>query len=150
MNLSTTSALLIAILVSGLAACSGETPSGNTDAAENIEATGAKENRTLNIDPQLEPFVTQARSDLANHLEIDPAEIDILDAGFVTWPNSALGCPAPDMMYTQALVPGYRIALNAGGERHEYHGAVGKPPFRCPPDRIGKPAAGSANTKDVT
>jgi hypothetical protein len=35
------------------------------------------------------------------------------------------------MMYTQALVDGYRIVLRVGGDEVTYHGANGKPPFRC-------------------
>lgn len=104
----------------------------------------------MSIDPQLEPFVSQAVDDLARRLDIDKAEIIVIDAGFVTWPNSALGCPEPDMMYTQALVPGYRIRLRADGALHHYHGAEDRPPSHCPADRVTDPAAESAGTKDVT
>lgn len=104
----------------------------------------------MSIDPQLEPFVSQARQDLARRLEVDEAEITLVDAGFVTWPNSALGCPEPDMMYTQALVSGYRIRLRADGALHHYHSARDRPPSHCPTDRVTEPAAGSANSKDVT
>jgi len=104
----------------------------------------------MSIDPQLEPFVSQARGDLARRLEIDEAEISVVDAGFVTWPNSALGCPEPDMMYTQALVPGYRIRLRADGTLHHYHGAGDRPPSHCPTDRVSEPAAtGSKDSSDV-
>ena len=35
------------------------------------------------------------------------------------------------MMYTQALVDGYRLTLEVNGQRVEYHGADGQPPFLC-------------------
>jgi hypothetical protein len=38
----------------------------------------------------------------------------------VTWSDGALGCPAPGRFYTQALVPGFRVQLEAGGERFDY------------------------------
>lgn len=37
-----------------------------------------------------------------------------------TFPNSALGCPDPDMMYAQVLTPGYRIQVSAGGKSYDY------------------------------
>lgn len=138
------SRLLIAIFALAVAGCTGEssTPSADTPDAE--------ENRNVNIDPQLERFVSQARSDLARRLEIDETEISVVDADFVTWPNSAVGCTEPDMMYSQALVPGYRIRLRADGTLHHYHGKTDGPPFHCPAERVSEPAAGNANPKDVT
>lgn len=38
----------------------------------------------------------------------------------VTWRDGSLGCPQPGGMYTQALVPGYRIVLQYGDGR-EFH-----------------------------
>lgn len=134
---------MILICTLGLAGCSGDAPSGAA------EKTDAKEKRNMSIDPQLEPFVAQARADLARRLEIDEAGIDVIGAEFVTWPNSALGCPEPDMMYTQALVPGYRIRLRADGAVHHYHGANDKPPFRCSADRVTEPTVSAGNSKDV-
>lgn len=101
------------------------------------------------IDARLAPFAAEAASDLARRLEIDEAEIELDEAHFVTWPNSALGCPEPDMMYTQALVPGYRIRLIANGRSHHYHGARDRSPFHCPAERVRAPAAASGESKDV-
>ncbi len=36
------------------------------------------------------------------------------------WNSGALGCPQPGKLYTQALVPGYRIVLEAGGQTLDY------------------------------
>ena len=38
----------------------------------------------------------------------------------VQWNDGSLGCPQPDMMYTMAIVDGYHIVLNVGGERFDY------------------------------
>jgi len=38
----------------------------------------------------------------------------------VQWSDGSLGCPQPDMMYTMAIVDGYQIVLNVGGERLDY------------------------------
>jgi hypothetical protein len=68
--------------------------------------------------PQLEILV---RQDLAQRLEVDPEAIEIVTKEAVEWPNGAMGCPAPGAVYTQAIVPGFRMVLEVDGERYEYH-----------------------------
>ncbi|MGB0515139.1 MAG: hypothetical protein ACPGJE_09910 [Wenzhouxiangellaceae bacterium] len=88
----------------------------------------------------LSTFIDQARANLALRMELDdPAAIEVVEARYVTWPNGALGCPEPDMMYTQALVRGYRIMLRTGGETYAYHGSRDQPPFYCPARRAETP-----------
>lgn len=62
---------------------------------------------------------------------IDPDDVVVTTTELVTWPDGALGCPEPGMMYTQALVEGYRIVVEVDGEEHTYHGATGDEPRRC-------------------
>ena len=38
----------------------------------------------------------------------------------VTWPDSSLGCPSPGVMYTQALVDGLRVVVEADGRQFDY------------------------------
>ena len=40
----------------------------------------------------------------------------------VTWPDGSLGCPEPGMMYTQALVEGYRVVIRAGERTYDFRG----------------------------
>ncbi len=49
----------------------------------------------------------------------------------VTWPDGSLGCPQPGMRYTQALVSGSLIVLEANGLFYEYHSGGGGDPFYC-------------------
>jgi hypothetical protein len=93
----------------------------------------------MTVQPELESAVAQARAALAIRLEVEPETIAVIEARYVTWRSGAMGCPEPDMMYTQALVPGYRILLRAGKEVHAYHGARGSAPFFCPADRATEP-----------
>jgi len=51
----------------------------------------------------------------------EPAELQVVAAEAVTWNDGSIGCPEPGMMYTQALVPGYRVLLEAGGEELAFH-----------------------------
>jgi hypothetical protein len=48
-------------------------------------------------------------------------EIRVVAAESVTWSDGSLGCPEEGQMYTQALVPGYRIVLDVAGEEIVYH-----------------------------
>ena len=82
------------------------------------------------ISPELSPVVDLAIADLADRLG-DDVLIEVLVAHELTWPNGALGCPQPDTSYTDALVDGYRIELDADGVVYHYHGAVGEAPFFC-------------------
>jgi hypothetical protein len=72
-----------------------------------------------------------AITDLAHTTGIAPGDIEVVVNESVTWRDGSLGCPKPGMMYTQALVDGYRIVLRAGGEEVAYHGSAGQAPFRC-------------------
>jgi len=47
----------------------------------------------------------------------DPA---VVGAGPVTYNDGSLGCPKPGQMYTQALVDGYRVVVEVGGQRYDY------------------------------
>jgi hypothetical protein len=56
----------------------------------------------------------------ADRTGIAAAEIEVIRAEQVTWPDGSLGCPQPDQMYTQALVDGYQVVVDAGGEELDY------------------------------
>ena len=60
-------------------------------------------------------------ADAATGAGVDPSEVEVVAADAVTWPDGALGCPQPDQMYTQALVPGYRVILEIDGEELHFH-----------------------------
>jgi hypothetical protein len=63
----------------------------------------------------------------------------VLSAETVTWRSGALGCPDPDMAYTQALVPGYRVLVRQGGQTLRYHAGRDGRPRLCPGDRAEEP-----------
>ncbi len=75
--------------------------------------------------PEPPPPVTGAIADLARRLGIGAADVEVASVEAVEWPDGSLGLPEPGMMYTQAIVPGYRIVLAAQGRSFEYHSATG-------------------------
>ena len=98
------------------------------------------------IDEGLRPFITEATDDLAARLAIDPADVDVLSAVLVTWPDASLGCPQPDMQYAQVVTDGSIIELGVGeGDQlvvYRYHTGGSRGPFLCDQPLDRKPAAG--------
>jgi hypothetical protein len=116
-----------------LAACSGEPPpTGN--------GPGGLEDNAVEVDDALAGPVREARADVERQSGVEPGEVRLISAEFVTWPNSALGCPEAGMAYMQALTPGYRIRFETPNRVFHYHGARGKSPFHCPGERVAAPA----------
>jgi hypothetical protein len=60
-------------------------------------------------------------ADAANRAGVDASEVTAISAEAVTWADGSLGCPSPGQAYTQALVPGYRVILDVGGDEVSYH-----------------------------
>jgi len=86
--------------------------------------------------------ISAAVTDLAARTHIDADTIKITQARAVSWGSSALGCPKPGMNYTQAIVPGILLFLEAGGTIYRYHGRTGSNLFYCPNERAVAPAYG--------
>jgi len=64
------------------------------------------------------------RAEVAAQQGVSASDVKVVRAEAVNWPNGALGCPQPGMMYTQAIVPGYRVELEVAGKRLMYHAST--------------------------
>lgn len=89
----------------------------------------------MNQNLDMQGRIDAAIADAASRTGIAAASIKIVAAEAVTWPDGSLGCPQPGMAYTQALVPGYRIRLNADGRNLDYHAGERGVPAYCPGER---------------
>lgn len=67
--------------------------------------------------------------------DFPPEEIKIVSAEPVTWPDTSLGCPEPGKFYAQVLVPGYRVVVEARGQRFEVHTDLKGRVIICNPHR---------------
>ena len=66
-------------------------------------------------------------ADAARRFKVAESAVVLTRAEQVTWPNAALGCPEPDTVYAQALVPGFRVvARTAAGELLYHTDTVGQ------------------------
>ena len=70
---------------------------------------------------------------------VDVEAMAVVSATTVVWPDGSLGCPEPGMSYTQQLVEGSRIVVEAGGRRYDYRTSVGGSLRLCSQERT-KPA----------
>jgi len=64
-------------------------------------------------------------ADAAQRFRVAKSAVVIPRAESVTWPDASLGCAEPGRMYTQALVPGYRVAAKTAEGELEYHADSG-------------------------
>jgi hypothetical protein len=92
----------------------GQPPAGRRvpgDAEEMVQGSGE-------VPPQL---LAIFQDDLARRALVKHEAITVVSATEQQWPNGAMGCPQPGQMYTQALIPGYRVVLKAGEDKYAYH-----------------------------
>lgn len=143
-------AVLAVLMTATLSACAtgGQTsatpsvdkPSTSTPSASPSGPTGQPSASDSSVTPgqrhpsapqTSDPRVQAAIADLAQRekAEISAITIKSVEAGH--WPNGAIGCPEPDRMYTQALVPGDRVILVLQGKEYSYHAAKDQPFGYC-------------------
>jgi hypothetical protein len=79
----------------------------------------------------LEILIEEAKKDLAQRLSISVAQINLVEARGVIWPNSSMGCPQPGMLYKQVPYDGALIILEVEGETFEYHVGGNRGLFLC-------------------
>jgi hypothetical protein len=75
--------------------------------------------------------VDKAILDLVARIGVSPEGVTIVAAETKTWSDGSLGCPQPGMSYTQALVDGSRVLLEADGRLYAYHAGSDGEPFLC-------------------
>ena len=73
-----------------------------------------------------------ARETLARDLGVEAGALVVRKVEAVEWPDTSLGCPKKGMLYTQVIVPGYRVVLEYQGRAHHVHVGGGRA-VRCTP-----------------
>jgi hypothetical protein len=89
----------------------------------------------------LGPILKEAAK-LAN---VTPEQLVILRAEVVVWNDGSLGCPEPGMEYTQALVNGYWVVINAAGQTYDFRVGRGGSFRLCPAGRGHPPLRSDAS-----
>lgn len=94
--------------------------------------------RPTELTAEMQKLVDAATADLSTATGAAADAIALVSLEPITWSDGSLGCPAPDMMYTQALVDGYLLQLETGGQVYDYHTAGTSSFVRC---EAGRPAS---------
>ncbi len=92
--------------------------------------------------PGLDAVVQAARADAARRSALSPEVFETVSAESVTWSDGSLGCAQPDRLYTQALVPGYRVRLRGPAGVLDYHASQRGALVLCPPGQSAEPLPG--------
>lgn len=66
-------------------------------------------------------LIAKSKKDLSQVLNIKEDKIEVKKVEKIDWSDGSLGCPKAGFMYTQAIVPGYLITLEAQGKEYNYH-----------------------------
>ena len=110
-----------------LAACAADRGGESADAAATADTRkpstsaqpiGESPTPTEALPPDL---IAQIVTAGAREAGVAADAVDIVVAEAVTWSDGSIGCPESGMMYTQALVPGYRVVLEADGRQLNFH-----------------------------
>jgi hypothetical protein len=65
-------------------------------------------------------LLTQIIADAADRAGVADSAVTVIRDEFAIWNDGSLGCPEPGQVYTQALVEGYWVVLEAGGTEYDY------------------------------
>jgi hypothetical protein len=94
----------------------------------------------------LDTAIQAALADASQRSGLDASALRVISAEAVTWRDGSLGCPQPGMMYTQALVPGFRVRVLAAGQTLDYHASRFGAPLVCPAGRAVDPLPADPRT----
>jgi hypothetical protein len=83
------------------------------------------------VDSGLQNLIDQAKDDLAQRLSIPLAQISLVEAKEVVWPDGSLGCPQPGMKYKQVPEDGALIILQVDEINYAYHNGGSRGLFLC-------------------
>jgi hypothetical protein len=104
---------IVTILMMAITACA---PGAAATAGPIIE-----EPTPTHIPVDLTPAQRAALTALAEQLNVSVEKITLISTEAVTWPDGCLGIVRMGVMCTQAKVPGFKIILEANGQKYEFH-----------------------------
>jgi hypothetical protein len=94
-------------------------------------AESKKAENKISLGPGLQRLADMAMQDLGSILGLEQEAIEVVQANYVTWRDSSLGCPQPGYEYMQVLTNGSRIRLRGDKQVYQYHSGGNRAPFLC-------------------
>ena len=121
-------ALLVAATLVFANACGGTGATPATTPAITSSVTPRPPDVPLQTPPNVPGIPTHilnlVRTEAARLAGVSVDEVGVVTATQVTWGDGSLGCPLPGEMYTQVLVPGYQIILQAGDQEYDFRAST--------------------------
>ena len=113
--------VLLILLGTACAPNSGSAGPGEESAPTAEPANTEKLPTPTKLPVDLTPAQLAALNTLAEKLNVSPDKITLISTEAVTWPDGCLGVVRMGVMCTQAEVPGFKIVLEADGQKYEIH-----------------------------
>ena len=135
------------LILAGACGGPGATPSSSAVATSSV--TPRPPDVPLQTPPNVPGIPTHildlVRTEAARLAGVSVDEVGVVAATQVTWGDGSLGCPLPGEMYTQVLVPGYQIILQAGEEEYDFRASANGDFRVCDQPGSSVPPAGGSN-----
>jgi len=93
--------------------------------------------------------VNQAKKDLSQRLEIDPAEISLRSVEETEFSDASLGVPEAGKSYAQVITPGFVIQLEVNDQTYRYHASEQRVVF-VPPESTLTPTPPDKGEETLT
>jgi hypothetical protein len=119
--------MFVAALAAPLIACAAEKPATPraiappTRIPDVVDASSASAGETVNTATMPREVRRAVVADAAKRFKVAESSVVLVRAEQLTWSDGSLGCPEPGMMYTQMLVPGFRVVAKTSGGELTYH-----------------------------
>jgi len=94
---------------------------GGEESPAPVETPQADATEAPLVEKNLPKAVLNAREVLAQQIQMDLEDIQVVSFEAVEWPDGCLGVHKRGMMCIQVITPGYRVVFEAGGEQYEFH-----------------------------
>jgi hypothetical protein len=133
---------LVAVVATLLIACTGSagtSASATAPAAATPSDPGSRPSGPVSIPPSADvvpgkvpaALLERIVADAAAVAKVAPADVVVVSTESVTWNDGSLGCPKPGVSYIQMIIEGYRVIVEAGGQRYDYRAGSSGDPKRC-------------------
>lgn len=112
--------LVLLLLAPGCGALPQPAPATAVPTAT-LEPTATPLPPVVTPSPEAAPVANLVLQDASQRLgvPVDQLRLERLDPR--QWPDSALGCPQPGLLYSQIVTPGYIMLVAGAGKQLEYH-----------------------------
>jgi len=114
---------LLAVAAIALAACAST--AGDDDRVSAPPTSTTTTTRPPVTDQVPASVLKEILDDAAAASRVAVEDLVVVRAESVGWSDGSLGCPQPGFVYTQAVVAGYWVEIDAGGDLLDYRIAYG-------------------------